>query len=164
MNRAERRRMKKEGMPVATQPRLVMTGYVDDVTGKKYANINDYLNDMEKIMAEQAANVAAEIMYSCENYICFANIIIMLLAVKMTVGNLKTVQRSYQKIIENFNNASEYMDKIGIRNAYEELKRDYGIDMEFEDFDINLPFDDEEHYNRLHFRLQEKGVRPKDDI
>lgn len=163
MNRAERRRNAKLGMPVAVQPRLVASGYVDHATGKKYADVNDYLDDMEKTMASQAARIAADIMYHCENYICFANIIIMLIAMKMAVGNLKTVQKSYQKIIDNYNVASEYVDKIGIREAYNELKRDYDIDMEFDDFDINLPFEDEEHYKQLHFKLHEREGIQKND-
>ena len=125
------------------------------------AEYNDYLDDMERTMATQAANVAADMMFDCENYICFANIIIMLYAVKKAVGSLKTVQKSYQKIIESYNDASDYVDKVGIKKAYEEFKSDFGIDMDFEDFDINLPFDNEEHYKRLGFKLQEIGVRAK---
>lgn len=158
MNRAERRRNAKIGMPIATQPKLVVSGYVDHVTGKKYTDINAYLEDMEKTIAQEASEIAADIMYDCENYIAFANIIILLFAVKKAVGNLKTVQKSFQKIIDSYNEASDYVDKKGIKEAYAELKSDFGIDMDFEDFDINLPFDEDEQYKRLWFRLEKKGL------
>ncbi len=153
MNRAERRRLAREAdkKPIEERYKLVPVGYVNSVTGKRFSNVNDYINDCEKMIyndltdafVRESGAVVSDLLYRAENYIAVANILIMLNAIESVVGNLKTVQKSYQKILEAYNKASEHVDTVGIRCAYEELARDYGIEMEFTDFDLNELWDDE---------------------
>ena len=158
MNRAERRRQAKQvakgELSVNYSPQLGLVGkYYSPYTKKKYDNLHDYIDDVEGVIARQAGEVTTEMLWNTETYMCAANIIIMLHAVNLAVGSLKTVQKSMQKIVNCYNAAAEYVDKTGIREAYEDLHNNYGVDIEFEDCDINTIFDDEEIAKRLRFRL-----------
>lgn len=156
MNREQRRRQAKEVAKgnISIPSYRIGVKYVDPVSGQKFDSVNDYIDHMEREIAKQSSQIAAEIMWECENYIQAGMMLGLLLSVKKSqAGKLKTVQRSYQEILDNFNESMEYIDKNGIRETYEELKKEMGINLEFDDFDINTPFDDEEHYKRLKVRI-----------
>lgn len=160
MNRAERRRQAKQvargEITTTYAPSMGLVGsYYNRFTGNKFTNVNDYLDDMEGVIAKQASEVTASMLWDTENYIAAANIIIMLHAVNLAVGNLKTVQKSFQKIMNCYNAASDYVDKVGIREAYEDLHKNYGLEFEFADCDISQIWDDEEIKKRLQFRLDD---------
>lgn len=101
----------------------------------------------------EAAKLNQEMLYDAEDYMAIANIIIFLYSVKKTFGNLKTVQKGLQKLLDNYNEAAEYVDEIGIKQAYEELHNENGISLMFNDFDINTFFDNEKQYERLKIRV-----------
>ena len=158
MNRQERRRMAKEVakgniQPCKPQSKLVVPAELIDGNGKRYHSVMDYLDAMEKEIAQQCGNIAAQMLYDTEIYIAVSNIIMMLYATEKAVGNLKTVQKSYQKIIDNFNEASEWVDKVGIRKAYEEFRDKYGLQLEFDDADLDWISDQGETI-RKKFRLK----------
>lgn len=158
MNRAERRRMSKavaKGEVTITskpQSRLMPTEIVAS-NGKRYTDVQKYLNDMEMDVAKQVSDIASEKLYESEIYIAVANIITMLYAMEMVVGDLKTVQKSYQRIIGKFNEASELIDKMGIREAYERFSEKYGVALSFDDCDLNWVYDNGEDFYRR-FRLK----------
>lgn len=162
MNRQERRQLKKEkkyngSIGFNNNKVAIPTGYIDHPTGKKFKTVDEYLDFMERELAQRASDIASKMLWDTEVYIGVANIIAMLYAVKMTVGDLKTVQKNYQKIIDNFNSAMDYVDKIGIRKAYEEFASDYGIQLEFDDCDMNWIDDNEEEIRkRFGLRIGEK--------
>ena len=142
MNRQERRQLKRDlkhngSIGLGTGKTVVQAGYIDHLTGEKFKTIDEYLDHMEINIAQQAGEVASEMLYDTEIYIAVANMIAMLYAVKMSVGELKTVQKNYQKIIDNFNSAMDLIDKNGIRKSYEEFAKEYGIHLEFDDCDMN---------------------------
>lgn len=153
MNRAERRRQAREAQkkPIEDRYKLVPVGYINRETGKRFTDINEYIDDIEKCIykdlsdefVKYSGEVIRDLLYGAENYIAVANIMIMLYAIKFAVGNLKSVQQSYQSILRAYNRASEYVDGIGIREAYEEMRKDYNIEFEFSDFDLNDLWDDE---------------------
>ena len=159
MNRAERRRQAKAvangSLVIDTSPRpqLVATHYVNPRTGKRYKTIDEYLEAMEAETAQQCSDICAQMLCETEDYIAMANILIFLYAIKATVGNLKTVQKSYQKILEAYNEASEYVDRIGLKQAYEDFKAEYGINFEFYESDIGMIFDSEEIHRRLKLKI-----------
>lgn len=153
MNRAERRRQAREAekKPVEDRYKLVPVGYINRKTGKRFTNVNDYINDMERCIykdladefVKQSGDVITDLLYKAENYIAVANILIMLYAIKFTIGDLKSVQHSYQRILRAYNKASDYVDEVGIRGAYEEMQRDYNVSFEFNDFNLDDLWDDE---------------------
>lgn len=107
---------------------------------------------IEKVSLE-AAKVSQEILYDAEDYIAIANIIIFLYSVEKTFGNLKTVQKGYQKLLENYNDAAEEVDEMGLREAYNRLHEKYGIELLFNDFDINNILDEKATSEQLKIRL-----------
>lgn len=122
--------------------------------GSRYKSTEDWLEDMQRDTAAKASEIASNLLYEAEVYMSVANILAMLKATEMTVGNLKTVQRSYQKILNRFNQAADYIDKKGIRNTYNEFHEKYGLELEFEDVDMDWVDDDgKEVYERLKIRI-----------
>ena len=117
--------------------------------------IQHRMNEFQDVMITRASRAACELAYDGEKYISIANILIMLYAMKMTVGELKTVQRSYQKILDNYNAAAEYVDRIGIRKAYEDFRQDYGIHLAFDDFDVNTMSDIKVGEDAIRMRIQD---------
>ena len=65
-----------------------------------------------------------------------ANILITLVAIKMTWGYTKANQR----LLENYNAATEYVSRNGIEKTYQELQKQMGIELEFDSMDINKEF------------------------
>lgn len=114
-------------------------------------------DEVVKMVSEKAGMVLLETLYRAEDYMAAANIIIFLYAIARTkdVGRLKTVQRNYNNILASYNEASAYVDKVGIRQAYEDLKDAYGVELAFDDFDLNEVFDDTEMYERIRLRVNE---------
>lgn len=162
MNRSQRRKYAKEvqrgtiGIIEKPKSQLVPTELIG-YNGKRYKRLEDYLTDHEKDTAKECGEIAAEMLYNTEVYMGVANIMIMLTAIRMTVGNLKTVQKSYQKIIDTYNEASDYVDKLGVRGCYEELAKNYGISLEFDDCDLDWIHDEgEEIYKRFRVRIGER--------
>lgn len=163
MNRAERRRaarqVAKGEINLTDTPRSkLMPSAIKLADGRVFTDIEKYLEAMEDMVAKKAGDAAAQLLYDSEIYICAANMIIMLYAMKMTVGNLKTVQRKMNDIVGNYNAASNYVDRIGIRKAYEELNRDFGVKLEFDDVDLDWIWEkDSDIAKRFKLRIGEKG-------
>lgn len=138
MNRAERRRAEKEGK--ATRPPLNISNYtaqqISQVTGVRVESLKAYLSAREKEITEAATHEAQEKLWRAEDYIAVANILISLLAIKMTWGYTKANQR----FLENINPAKEYLERNGVQKVYEELHKDMGIELEFDSVDINREF------------------------
>lgn len=107
-------------------------------------------------VSTEAAKLNQEMLYDAEDYMAIANIVIFLYSVKKTFGNLKTVQKGMQKLLDNYNEAAEYVDEIGIREAYEQLHDEYGVELMFNDFDLSTFFDNEKQYERLKIRITTK--------
>jgi len=164
MNRAERRRTARQvargeiGVYEPPKKGLVATELVD-YEGKRYKSINEYLEAMETQVCSQVSEIASQMLYETEIYMGAANIITMILAMEMTVGNLKTVQKSYQKIVDNYNEASDKMDADGIRKTYERLHEQYGVFLDFDDCDINWVCDNGEEILKR-FRLKVGRDKP----
>ena len=153
MNRKQRRDYAKQvargeiGIVEQPKTKLIVSELVD-YKGRRYTDINKYLEVMEKATADQCARISWDILHDTEIYICVANILTMLLAIEKAIGNLKTVQNSYQKILDCYNECSDYVDYHGIRETYEELKRDYGISLNFDDCDLKVIQNAEEEVHK----------------
>ena len=151
MNRADRRRYAKEvakgNIGLSAEPRSkLMPSEIVGANGKHYTNVKDYLeyaeDELAKDISKKCSEICSQMLYETETYIGVAEVLIMLVAVEKAVGNLKTVQKSFQKIIDNINDAADCVDSMGIRNTYEVLKEKYGINLEFQDVDLNWVDDD----------------------
>lgn len=96
---------------------------------------NDLIIDQ---VTKNAADVMLNMLYEAEDYMAAANIIIMLVAIKDTFGDLKTLPKRIDKLLDNYNKASEYVDEKGVVEAYKELSDEFNFIFEFDDsFDIS---------------------------
>ena len=162
MNRAERRRYAKEvakgniKINEAPKSRLVPKALVDG-HGKKYTTLEEYITAMEKEICDQCSEISSKMLYESEEHMGTANIVIMLYAVLFAFENLKTVQKNLGRVISKYNDAVEFVDAIGIKEAYDRLHERHGINLDVEDYDLGAIFDSEEIYRRYKMRLVDKA-------
>ena len=134
MNRAERRRYAKAvakgeiKINEAPKSKLVPKALVDG-HGKKYTNLEEYINAMEKEICDQCSEISSQMLYESEEHMGTANIVIMLYAVLFAFENLKTVQKNLGRVIGTYNDAVEYVDALGIKEAYDRLHERHGINL-----------------------------------
>ena len=144
MNRAERRRQEKAAGKVkpknAVPAPVYLTGQtvqqICDTVGAKVDTMMEYLEAKEREIREAVTLEAQEKLYRAENYIGVINVIIALYAIKMTWGFTKANKR----FLDNWNAAERYVERIGFKSAYEQARREMGIELEFDDMDINREF------------------------
>lgn len=148
MNRAERRRQQK-----ATEKTRLNAPYnfsnfsleqISKATGARVESLKLYLMQREEEMrkelykeiSEELVSESQEKLWKAEDYIAVANVLISLFTIKKTWGFTKANQR----FLENLNSAMEYVEKIGVEKAYQEVKETMGIELEFDSMDINKEF------------------------
>lgn len=109
---------------------------ISKLTGAKVESIKFWCSAREKEYEDFYAKQSQEKLWKAEDYIAVANILISLLAIKMTWGYTKANQR----FLENLNPAKEYLERNGVEKVYQELKKQMGIELIFDSVDINKEF------------------------
>lgn len=94
----------------------------------------------EKEMFDGFQKEAQEKLWKAEDYIAVANILISVYAIKMSRKNREHTKDLIQRMISNMNPAREYIERVGIQKAYEYVKKDFDIELEFDSIDINKEF------------------------
>ena len=110
-------------------------------TGVKVDQMMEWIEARSLEMQEAMAKNMAQLLWEAEDYMALANAVVILRAVIATFGDLKTVQKGLPKLVRNINRTIEEVDRMGIKEACQDLTK-YGVEIEFEDFDINKIFDD----------------------
>lgn len=148
MNRAERRRQarQQEKARLPLNPNLSLTK-IAGMTGQEAAVSQSYLQAKEKetteIITDAVIREAQEKLSRAEDYIAIINILVSLYAIKMTWGFTKANGR----FLNNYNAARSYVDRVGAAKAYEQVKREMDIEIEFEDL-TNYNIYEELGFNR----------------
>lgn len=140
MNRAERRRQQKAAeksrIPMPYNFSNFSLEQISKTTGARVESLKLYLKQREDEMRKELIKESQEKLWKAEDYIAVVNILISLYAVKMTWGFTEANQR----FLENINPAREYVERIGIEQAYKECHDLMDINIEFDSFDINKEF------------------------
>lgn len=140
MNRAERRRQQKAAEKSQISMPYNFSNFsleqISKVTGARVESLKLYLKQREDEMRESLVQESQEKLWKAEDYIAVANILISLFAIKKTWGFTK----SNQRFLDNINSAKEYIEKIGIEQAYKEIHELMDVNIEFDSFDINKEF------------------------
>ena len=111
-------------------------------------------------VSKNAAKVMLEMLYDAEDYVAAANIIITLVAMKRTFGDLKTLPRRVDKFLEEYNTASEYVEEKGVVEAYKELSDEFNFIFSFnDDFDI-YSLQDNKPQENIKLRLNTQKKQP----
>lgn len=125
--RAEMRRLQKEA---------VKREKLANNIGLKVKQLEDWAaiteQEMHQKMFKDFCTEFNDRLYEAEGYVSLANIIISCIAIHMTWGYTKSISR----FISNVNPAKEYVKRIGVRKALEQVRKEYDLDFEFDDFDI----------------------------
>lgn len=145
MSRAERRREAKFNAKLAKRVVTQNPWLAPDEVNIKMAAIRKQIDEEHErgiqLLQEYTGDFLHEQLFKAECYMQFGMLLVTLQAIKTTWGNLKTVQNGMDKFIRNLNPAMEYVDQVGIEQAWRELTDMYGLDIGFEDFDINSLWD-----------------------
>ena len=140
MNRAKRRRLEKQAAKNALPAPINASNYsmeqLSNITGIRIQSLMAWKDAREAEMLEGFTKEFQEKLFKAEDYIAVANILISLLAIKMTWGFTKANQR----FIDNINPATEYLNRNGVQKVYKELSEQMGIELEFDSMDINKEF------------------------
>lgn len=140
MNRAERRRQQKAAeksrIPMPYNFSNFSLEQISKTTGARIESLKLYLKQREDEMRKELIKESQEKLWKAEDYIAVANILISLYAIKMTWGFTK----SNQRFLDNINPAKEYVERVGIEQAYKECRDLMDINIEFDSFDINKEF------------------------
>ena len=112
-------------------------GKIASLTGTKVETLNWWIKAREKELFEycekETIKTAQEKLYLAENHIAFINIMISLLAIKMTWGFTKANNRW----LKNLNAASDFIKRYGVKYTYDMLVKEMDIgELEFDSFDI----------------------------
>ena len=140
MNRAERRRHQKASEKTRLNAPYNFSNFsleqISKATGARVESLKLYLKQREDEMRKELIKESQEKLWKAEDYIAVANILISLYAIKMTWGFTK----SNQRFLDNINPAKEYVERVGIEQAYQECHDLMDINIEFDSFDINKEF------------------------
>lgn len=140
MNRAERRRQQKAAeksrIPIPYNFSNYSLEQISKTTGARVETLKLYLKQREDEMREAMIKESQEKLWKAEDYIAVANILISLYAIKMIWGFTK----SNQRFLDNINPAKEYVERVGIEQAYKECRDLMDINIEFDSFDISKEF------------------------
>lgn len=144
MNRAERRRQQKASEKTRLNAPYNFSNFkleqISKATGARVESLKLYLmqreDEMRKEISEELIKESQEKLWKAEDYIAVANVLISLFAIKKTWGFTK----SNQRFLDNINPAKEYVERVGIEQAYQECHDLMDINIEFDSFDINKEF------------------------
>lgn len=140
MGRAEIRRNKKENLKRNVPAPLNVNNYtveqIAKASGTKVEMVKMWVSAREKEMFDAFMKESQEKLWKAEDYIAVGNILISLYAIKMTWGFTKANQR----FLDNLNLAKDYVEKLGIKAAYQQAHKEMGIELEFDSIDINKEF------------------------
>ena len=137
---ANKLKMRKKTVPLATAPLNVANYNVEQLAnaiGAKAWMLDVWTKKREEEMHEAYEKEFLAKLKRAEDSAAFVNILITMYAVKMTWGFTK----SQEKLIKNINAAHTYIQRIGIKAALEQIVKDTGVEIEFDDFDIEQEVD-----------------------
>lgn len=114
-----------------------MTIYdVSRETGAKIETLKRYLKARENEIFEGVRKEAQNNILKAEDYITVSNILCSMWAIHETWGYTKSIQR----FIDNYNAASQALNKMGVQGMYNMLHEMTGVEIEFDNVDLNKEF------------------------
>lgn len=158
-NRAERRRAERENSKAAKhisvanvmsvsnvqakQAKIIplnIAGYsiqqISSLTGARVDSLKTWIAARDEELHQTYLEEFQGKLWKAEDYIAVANVLISLLAIKMSWGFTK----ANQKFVSNLNAATEYLNRNGVEKVYQELHEQMDVTFEFDSIDINKEF------------------------
>lgn len=95
-----------------------------------------YLERMEQELQKEYM----EKLNKAEDYIAVGFLMTVIYALKMSRKNREHTKDLIQRMLDNLNIATEYVERVGIEQAYKNAHEDFDITIEFDSIDINKEF------------------------
>lgn len=118
-----------------TADKLMMLGIPEDMAQSLVKGFERTVEEELNSRMDALMRAMEETVVILESQVCKTNIILFLRAVEKTFGNLKTVQKGWQKLIENYSAAVEEAEQIGMLTLSKAVDENTGLDYEVEDID-----------------------------
>lgn len=134
---------RKEKVNTAQAPLNVLYGsqvQVQKDFGLSVQELKVYLERMERQIKEDLIVECREKIYKAEDYIAVGYLMTVIYAIKMSRKSREHTKDLIQRMLDNLNIATEYVERVGIQKAYKDAHDDFGITIEFDSIDINKEF------------------------
>lgn len=105
---------------------------ISELTSCRVDSLMIWKNAREAEIRQAAIEEFSEKLHRAEDHAAFVNLLISMYAIKMTWGFTK----SQEKFLSNLNPAQDYIRRVGIRKAFDNIMQDCGALLEFDDFEI----------------------------
>lgn len=105
--------------------------------GLGVAEMKVYLDKVEKGVRKEVAVEYQEKLEKAEDFIAVGNILVSIYAIKMSRKNREHTKDLIQRMLDNFGAATEYVERVGIKEAYRQAHEDFDINIEFDVEEIN---------------------------
>lgn len=160
--RAEFRRQEKQAAKSKLPAPLNVSNYtveqIANTAGTKIEYLTIWKNAREEEMRKAATLQAQEKLWKAEDYLAVANILITVYAIKMSRKDREHTKDLIHRMLNNLNAARDYVDHIGVQEAYNQAHKDLGIELEFDSMDLNKEFGFEE------FDFREEGFENRSSL
>lgn len=143
-SRAKKKQQTNNMSPFTAHAPLNVLSYSDkqvaNSTGINIVQLRAYISTMEEKIKKDCILESQERLWKAEDYISVANVLISVYAVKMSRRNHEKTKDLINRMIDNLNPAREYIDRVGVQEAYRQAHEDFGIELEFDSVDMNKEF------------------------
>lgn len=102
--------------------------------------LNVYLNRMQNELKADLVKEYQQKLLVAEDYIMVGCIMTVIYALKMSRKSREHTKDLIQRMLDNLNKATKYVERVGIQKAYQEAHEDFDINIEFDSIDINETF------------------------
>lgn len=143
LRRLQKNAEKKSQKCVPSIPVNVLYGSQQQVQkdfGLSISELKVYLERMEKEIKDDYDTEYQEKLYKAEEYIFVANLLISIYAIKMSRKKYEHTKDLIQRMLDNFNAATEFVNRVGAKEAYRLAHRDLGVEIKLDSEDMNKEF------------------------
>lgn len=143
LRRMQREAEKKKTTQIQANPVNVLYGSQAQVQkdfGLSVQELKVYLERMEAEIKKDMQAEYQEKLEKAEEYTFVANLLISIYAVKMSRKKHEHTKDLIQRMLDNFNAATEFVNRVGAKEAYRLAHRDLGITLQLDSEDMNKEF------------------------
>lgn len=147
--------------PISVKP-FTFDDIYDDEQVKAVAL--EWLEEQYDYLTKITAEDTTQLLWEAENNTCYINTLLMLMTVEKTFGELKTVQKGMEKLLQNMGPCLDRIQQEGPKKCFAELMEKYDIgEIEFDTFAENELFDKETRLALTIQLIKDKWIRDQEE-
>lgn len=140
---AEKKKTKVTPSSTNAIPVNVLYGSQESVQrnfGLSVSELKIYPECMESEIKKDFEQECIEKINKAEEYAAVANLLITIYALKMSRKNREHTKDLIHRMLDNYNAATEYLNRVGAKEAYRQAHNDLGVTFEFDSDSLNEEF------------------------